>query len=553
MWLAQTRSSVADGWYYQVVKADPLSDVYGEIYDNADSFADQSAYPSYPAALRITRMSEDVDIQSGDYLELSYDSSHTIYVYPPPLSGNVDVYYYIGMDGATYNDLELCNPAKLVPTSTPTPTATPTPSVTPTTTPSVPPTPTPSVTPTPSLTPTPSVTPSPTMMPTPSVTPSPTPTVTPSPTALPSITPTPVPLSLVKTAGDAPDGDIYISRIGSAVTFYYRVTNTWYDNLDTIVVSDDNGTPHDPSDDFIVGSISGPVAPGAEYTLQTTRSFVVQHLNTAWARSTAAGLEVSASDDAMVEAWKVVEGNDYNGDWRAYPVTWEFTTGRWSLKRADGMLPEKVYFGTGGDVVASGDYDGDGTTDLAIFRPSSGLWAARYVTRLYFGIDNDMPVPGDYNGDGFAELGIYRRSTGLWAILGISRTYYGGGQDLPIPGDYAGSGTTSIGIFRPSSSLWAIRGMARRYFGAFGAYPAPADYDGDGTRDIGVYRPSSGLWAVNGVTRAYFGTTNDVPQPADYEGSGSAGIAIYRPASSLWAIRGFTRQYWGGLNNIPAN
>jgi len=55
MWLAQTRSSAADGWYFQVVKANPLSSVYGEIYDNADSFSDQSAFPSYPAALRITR------------------------------------------------------------------------------------------------------------------------------------------------------------------------------------------------------------------------------------------------------------------------------------------------------------------------------------------------------------------------------------------------------------------------------------------------------------------------------------------------------------------
>jgi len=126
----------------------------------------------------------------------------------------------------------------------------------------------------------------------------------------PSVTPTPVPITLIETIGDIPDGDIYIARIGEEITFYYRVTNTWYDNLETIVVSDDNGTPFDLSDDFVVGGVAGPVLPGPEVTLQTTRSIGIQHLNTGWARSTAAGVPVTASDDAMVEAWMVVAGND---------------------------------------------------------------------------------------------------------------------------------------------------------------------------------------------------------------------------------------------------
>ena len=62
-----------------------------------------------------------------------------------------------------------------------------------------------------------------------------------------------------------------------------------------------------------------------------------------------------------------------------------------------------------------GDFNGDGTDDIAVFRPSSGLWAIRGVSRIYWGTWNDEPVPGDYNGDGVDEVGIYRASAGVWS------------------------------------------------------------------------------------------------------------------------------------------
>jgi len=408
---------------------------------------------------------------------------------------------------------------------------------------------------TPLPTPTSTLMPTATPIPTPSVTPmaTATPTSSVAPTATPTVSPTQIPIKLVKTVGTAPDGDIYIARIGEAVTFYYRVVNTGTGELETITITDDNGTPYDAGDDFIVGVIVGPVTPGAEFTLLTTRQIGIQYLNTAWARSTVAGLPVSASDDAMVETWMVTAGNDYNGDGTAYSGTWDFGSGRWVLKRAEGELPEVAYFGTSRDIIASGDYNGDGTTDLAIFRPATGLWAARSVTRLYYGRGDDIPIPGDYDGDGLADPGIYRGATGLWAIRGVSRFYYGTERDLPVPGDYDGNGTALPAIFRPRVNLWAVRGLTRFYFGAYGDYPVMADYDGDGVREIGIFRPPVGLWAIHSFTRFYFGMVNDIPQPADYRGDGTSGTAIYRPASGLWAIRELTRQYWGGLNNIPVN
>ncbi len=43
-------------------------------------------------------------------------------------------------------------------------------------------------------------------------------------------------------------------------------------------------------------------------------------------------------------------------------------------------------------VLSSGDYNGDGTDDIGIFRDTSGLWAIRGITRCYFGGSGDAPV-----------------------------------------------------------------------------------------------------------------------------------------------------------------
>ncbi len=114
---------------------------------------------------------------------------------------------------------------------------------------------------------------------------------------------------------------------------------------------------------------------------------------------------------------------------------------------------------------AAADFNGDGVGDIAIFRPASGLWAIRGVTRLYFGSSGDTPVPGDYNGNRIDAPAIFRPTSGLWAVRGVTRVYFGGGADQPKPGDYTGDGKTDFAIFRPASGLWAVRGMTRFYFG----------------------------------------------------------------------------------------
>ena len=54
------------------------------------------------------------------------------------------------------------------------------------------------------------------------------------------------------------------------------------------------------------------------------------------------------------------------------------------------------------------------------------------MTRSYFGGATDEPVPGDYAGDGTEDIGIFRDTSGLWAIKEVTRTYFGGVGDIPV-------------------------------------------------------------------------------------------------------------------------
>lgn len=169
---------------------------------------------------------------------------------------------------------------------------------------------------------------------------------------------------------------------------------------------------------------------------------------------------------------------DYTGNGIAEATIFRPSSGLWASRYVT-----RFYFGRNGDFPVRGDFNGDGTEEAGIYRTDTGLWAIRNRTRIYFGAGDlehsitgnysgDAPVIGDFNGDGLSDLGIFRESTGLWAVKGITRFYYGATGDRPVPADYGGDGSSSAGIFRESNGLWAIRGISRSYFGSAGDLPS---------------------------------------------------------------------------------
>ena len=188
---------------------------------------------------------------------------------------------------------------------------------------------------------------------------------------------------------------------------------------------------------------------------------------------------------------------------------------------------------TGMNLPLLADFNGDGKPDFVTFREATGEWSVRvtnfkFPTRLpeafctgcefnghwQWGLPGDVPVPADYDGDGFAELAVWRPSDGLWFLRMSSNGYdrslaqvyqWGLPGDIPIVGDFDGDKRTDLAVWRPSNGTWYIVYASTSYshavfrqvqWGLPGDVPVVGDYDGDGRTDLAVWRPSTGFWYI---------------------------------------------------------
>ncbi len=128
---------------------------------------------------------------------------------------------------------------------------------------------------------------------------------------------------------------------------------------------------------------------------------------------------------------------------------------------------------------STADFDGDGRTDISVFRPSDGTWyvmqsGTNTFRAQQFGTTGDRIVPGDYDGDGRADFAVFRPSDSNWYVLrssdnSFSAVQWGLPTDKLVPGDYDGDGRTDIAVYR--SGFWYILQSSNGQFAAhqFGA------------------------------------------------------------------------------------
>jgi Ca2+-binding RTX toxin-like protein len=227
------------------------------------------------------------------------------------------------------------------------------------------------------------------------------------------------------------------------------------------------------------------------------------------------------------------------------------------------------------------DFDGDGKTDIAVYRAETGAWyvipsgGASPYGMGWGGDATDVPVPGDYDGDAKIDIAVYRRATGAWYVIPSSGGLpYGVGwggdiTDIPVPGDYDLDGKTDIAVYRKATGAWYVSpsGGASPYGLGWGGdssdIPVPGDYDGDGKTDIAVYRKGTGAWYVSPSGGAspygigWGGDATDVPAPGDYDGDDKTDVAVYRVTTGAWYVipSGGASPYglgWGGdATDVP--
>ncbi|HEY3359369.1 MAG TPA: FG-GAP-like repeat-containing protein, partial [Polyangia bacterium] len=307
----------------------------------------------------------------------------------------------------------------------------------------------------------------------------------------------------------------------------------------------------------------------------------------------ATGVNYLGTDD-----WNYVFAADFNGDgktdlaftrpnWNGWRV--QLSTGTGLTDQFWSTIPDNMGSDTY-NLVVSGDFNGDGKTDLAFTRPNWNGWRVLLSTGSGFAVSAWMTSPdnlsgdnsnivrtGDFNGDGKTDIAFTRPGWGAWRVLlstgtgFTSLTWYTAGNALGndgwnyvLSGDFNGDGKTDLAFTRPNwngfrvllstgaafvEQTWATD--ADYMGGDTYNQVVTGDFNGDGRTDIAIGRSGWNGWRVrlstgNGFAYGFWPTSteglgvdnyNEVVT-GDFDGDGKTDLGFARGGwGNLWRLR----------------
>jgi hypothetical protein len=244
---------------------------------------------------------------------------------------------------------------------------------------------------------------------------------------------------------------------------------------------------------------------------------------------------------------------DFDGDGKADLATFSRQSATWVIY-VSGRSGSSFKFGTpGSSLPIIGNFEGPGATqygvyDLVDFNGApTGVWTVTTPssgTKQYgFGTTGDVPLTGDFDGVGHDELAVYRPSTGQFLVFVPANGAQAASihvvatlqpNQIPVPGRYDdlyyfSNGLpykTEAAVYDPNSGAFTIARPAGSFFpnqAVFqpGDIPAPADYAGVGWTLPAVYRSSTGQFLVKSDQTQVNGADAQV---ADF--SGAVGLPV---------------------------